>query len=777
MGRPELANGSRRCGGSPLILYHQEPPRGLVMGLRTLVAEDDPHQRRRVCDVLTAMGLDVVAVQDAERGLVEHLRSPFDLFVIDWVMPIMDGLTLCQRVRALPGGDCPYVLVVTGRDQPSDIEAVLEAGADDYIAKPVDADLLRTRIRIAKRRVESDARHREAKAALARSHADFHRVIERSPMGAFAHHEGRIVYVNAAACHTLGAAPEEILGKRFSDFVDRAVAETATRRMARFERTQVPPPPIEMDIIRGDGTVATARIIPATAAAYQGQRACFTILEDVTKQRAAERTLRTTQFAVDHAADAAFWIHADGHITYANHAACTLCGHSRAELVGRQYSTIDTSDPKELFARGRIQRESTIRRRDGSEVPVEIMANVVDFDGDRFVIAFARDLTERQRLQQGLARADRLASVGALAAGVAHEINNPLAYVIANLELLNEEVETAEREGTGRLDIKEIQQTLSDVTEGTTRVRHIVHDLKSFARSESDDVAKPVVVHEVLDVAIDIARNEIRHRAQLVREYADLPPTLANEGRLTQVFLNLLVNAAHAIPENGRGNQRITIRTRCAEGGWIEVDIEDTGAGIPKDVVDRIFDPFFTTKPQGVGTGLGLSICHGIVTALGGEIVVESLQGSGTCFTVRLQPADGVTTHPSGVAWPAAPSVGQRSMKILVVDDEPLICEGIRRALSGHQVVTAASGLDAIRNCESEDYELVICDVMMPDVSGMEVFDRVRRARPEFEERFVFMTGGAFTPRAREFLESVDNEQIIKPFSLRELRNMVARHA
>lgn len=747
--------------------------------MRTLLVEDDPGQRQTLASWLDELGLDVTVLADAHKGLMEHLRCPFDLLVVDWVMPGMDGLQLCHRIRSMPDGDRPYVLVVTGRDRASDLTEVLDSGANDYMAKPIERGLLQTRIRIAERRVASDKRHREAREALARSEADFRRVIERSPLGVFAHQDGAIAYVNAAACSTFGEQSAALIGTPFVTLVRQPFRDVAEKRAARFERTQVPPPPMEMELERPDGTIASVRCIPATAATYEGQRACFTILEDVTERLRAERELRTTQFAVDHAADAAFWVGSGGNITYANHAASRLCGYSRPDLVGRNFYELDPGAGRELFSRGSVQRESALVHRDGHSIPVEVTANVVELEGDKFLIVFARDLSERRRLQAGLQRADRLASVGALAAGVAHEINNPLAYIISNLELLAEETDGL---GAAFSEVApRFGRVLRQVTEGAHRVRRIVGDLKSFARVDEDETPRPVQVHDVLDVAIDIARNEIRHRATLVREYGDLPAVWGNSGRLTQVFLNLLVNAAHAIPENSSQRDTITVRTHLDGDEWVVVEIEDTGLGMSTDVVDRIFDPFFTTKPQGMGTGLGLSICHGIVTSMGGEVTVRSQPelgpGQGTTFSLRLAVAQAQTHPKRRKTWPELPRIKARSLRILVVDDEPLICDGIRRALVGHNVEVASGGRDAIRLCESLEFDLILCDVMMPDISGMEVFGRVRNTKPGFEARFVFMTGGAFTPKARDFLESIDNEQIIKPFSLRELRTLVARHA
>ncbi len=612
---------------------------------------------------LERLGLDVTVVPDAPRGLMEHLRRPFDLLVVDWVMPEMDGLQLSRRIRAMPGGDRPYILVVTGRDRPDDLAQVLDAGADDYVAKPADFALLQTRVRIAERRVASDARHRAAREALARSEADFRRVIERSPLGVVAQRGGSLVYANAAAGRTFGVAPGELLGTELAALAQPEYRDVVARRAARFERTQVPPPPMEMDLRRSDGQACVVRCIPATSAVYKGERAFFTLLEDITEQR---------------------------------------------------------------------------------------------------------------QLQASLQQADRLASVGSMAAGVAHEINNPLAYVITNLELMQEEL-IADQPVDGARLVARMRRILADAIDGSQRVRRIVGDLKRFARTDEDEPDRPLDVHAVLDVAIDIARNEIRHRATLVREFSDVPAVRGLEGRLAQVFVNLLVNAAHAVPEGDLAEHRIILRTRVAEDGQVEIEIEDTGAGIPSEILDRIFDPFFTTKPQGMGTGLGLSICHGIVSQMNGEIHVDSRVGEGTRFVVRLpaDPSSAVVARRRG--WSGPTQLADKRMRILVVDDEPLVCEGIKRALAAHDVTIAPSGRDAIRLCERGEFELVLCDVMMPDVSGMEVFGKIRNTRPGFEGRFVFMTGGAFTPTARAFLESVDNEQIIKPFSLRELRSLVAR--
>ena len=744
--------------------------------MRTLVVEDDDNQRRMLVHGLQDLGHEVDAVADGDAGLLAHLRQPYELLVIDWVMPKMDGLSLCQRVRAIPGPDRPYLLVVTGRDRPQDLAAVLDAGADDYLAKPIDETLLQTRVRIAEQRISGQRRHRQAQEALARSEVEFRRVIERCPLGIYAFRDHELVYVNAAGAKALAADRTGLVGRSVVDIVAPAERDTIGRRMERFERTDVPPPPCEAEFVRADGTAMTAWVIPMTRALLEGQRAAFVMFEDITERRAAERKLRLTQFAIEQAADAAMWLSRTGHVLYANQAACSLLGYTSAELQTKQATDLDAALARGGdaggWARGKASAVRTLfRTAKGRAVPVEVSSSILTFDGDEFVVVFARDLTERERMAANLQKADRLASVGSLAAGVAHEINNPLAYVISNLEVLHEDLQKQEGEGSDGM-----RKSVREAIDGVDRVRRIVGDLKSFARS-GDDESQAVDIHQVIDAAVDIASNEIRHRAELVRRYGDVPPVQGNPGRLTQVFLNLLVNAAHAIDE-GEPNQRITVRTR-EHGQRVMVEVSDTGSGIPADAIDRVFDPFFTTKPMGMGTGLGLSICHGIITALGGEIRVDSSVGEGSSFRVLLpqakahaevakpRPRLGVDSGPAPV----------RQLSILVVDDEPLIGEGIRRALRGHNVEVARGGREAIERCENGDFDLVLCDVMMPDLSGMEVYGKIRTTKPEFEAKFVFMTGGAFTPKARDFLDKVQAEHIEKPFSLRELRTLVNRRA
>jgi PAS domain S-box-containing protein len=389
-----------------------------------------------------------------------------------------------------------------------------------------------------------------------------------------------------------------------------------------------------------------------------------------------------------------------------------------------------------------------------------------------------RELAERQReLERRLIAADRLASVGTLAAGVAHEINNPLAYVTSNLDLLLEDV-GQHAGGSLSAPTAEWVELARDARQGCDRIRKIVRELMTFARPAEERRAA-VELQPVLDLSIDMARHEIRHRARLVKDFGDTPRVEADETHLGQVFINLLVNAAHAIPEgDARGNE-IRVVTGTDDEGRAFVEVHDTGVGIPEDVLGRLFDPFFTTKPVGAGTGLGLSVSHGIVTDMGGEITARNrTDRRGATFRVVL-PAATRAVAPDEDRPRAAAAPSARPARVLVVDDERSLGEVLAKILRGHEVTaltSAKQALEAIAKSEVPS-DVILLDVMMPEMSGMELYEQLLRAAPRLAERTVFMTGGAFTPAANAFLHRVPNTRIEKPFEPSAVRALVERLA
>jgi signal transduction histidine kinase len=380
---------------------------------------------------------------------------------------------------------------------------------------------------------------------------------------------------------------------------------------------------------------------------------------------------------------------------------------------------------------------------------------------------------ERRRMQEQLLISDRMASVGTLAAGVAHEINNPLAAVVANLELLTKDV-TRLADELGAADrMQDIFEELRDARESADRLRHIVRDLKVFSRSADDERRGPVDVRRVIESSLRMAWNEIRHRARLVKEYGAVPLVRANEPRLGQVLLNLIVNAAQAITEGNVEQNVIRVLTEVdSASGLVAVEVRDTGPGIPPEVLPRIFDAFFTTKPVGIGTGLGLSICHKIVSGLGGEIQVKSEIGKGTSFRVLLPPTVDEATLPAPLLV-VAPSA--RRGKVLIIDDEPVIARAIGRSLEReHEVTIESSANVALQQIVGgARFDVILCDLMMPQMTGMDLHRELQRANAEQAAQMVFLTGGAFTHGARTFLDEVPNQRIEKPFDTQQIRAIV----
>jgi PAS domain S-box-containing protein len=341
---------------------------------------------------------------------------------------------------------------------------------------------------------------------------------------------------------------------------------------------------------------------------------------------------------IDACPDAIF-VRRDQAILHVNEALLRLLGYARAEVLGRDPVDVFVhAEHRELVLEHRVRspdhtdlREHHWVRRDGTLVAVEVVGITVAFEGAPARIVLARDLTERRRLQDRLFVAGHMASVGTLAAGMAHEINNPLASVMANLHLLAEAL---------RAPPGELAELLADALAGAERVRVIVESLQTFARGDAERVER-LSLPRVVDEAVVLLVDELRQRARLVEDHRGSPEVEANPGRLLQVVVNLLTNAVQAIPPGQADQHEILVRTGTDAAGRAVLSVRDSGVGIPAERLPRIFEPFFSTKEPGGGAGLGLSIAHNIVTALGGEIAVESRAGAGSTFTVTLPAAPG----------------------------------------------------------------------------------------------------------------------------------------
>ncbi|MEO8212640.1 MAG: response regulator [Myxococcales bacterium] len=393
--------------------------------------------------------------------------------------------------------------------------------------------------------------------------------------------------------------------------------------------------------------------------------------------------------------------------------------------------------------------------------------------------------SERRQMSARLEEAEMLASLGRVAAGVGHEINNPLTFAILNLnqsmirlkamdsDAANGTLVLTEREPfQARLAV--LNEMLGDCQFGLERIRQTVSNLQRLSRHGRGDQG-PLDVRQVLEESISIAWNQIRHRARLVKNCAVVPPVTGNGAALGQVFLNMLVNAAQSIAEGDAERHQITISTFVRDDDEVVVEISDTGKGIAPEILAHVFEPFFTTKPVGVGTGLGLSISRQTVTDHGGRIEVDSDVDKGTTFRVVLPVA---VTGPAHVTDPEPFGRVARRVKrarVLVIDDEVAIGRVVVSALSAeHNVVVVNRATDAfLRFQAGERFDLVLCDVLMPVVSGPEVYATIKERWPDILPNLVFMTGGAFTPATAEFIGKAMTPLLPKPFRISDLAKLI----
>lgn len=582
---------------------------------------------------------------------------------------------------------------------------------------------------------------------------------------------GVYIEVNLRGCQMLGRTRDEVLGLNLREIVHPEDAQQRAVDLAKIETGQ--PYVSERRLLRRDGSSFVAEV--STTRLDDGRYLAF--VRDVTARREAEEAVQRAEASFRALLDvlpALVVVHRQGIIVYANATAAKACGYgSPAEMVGsRVIDLVYPDDRAGVAARIRrmvetgapegLERERFMRR-DGSHFEAEVIAFPLVFDGRPSLLAVATDATESAKLRAQLVHSDRLASIGLLAAGVAHEINNPLAYVLPNLERL------AEGLASPSPDLAALQENVRGALDGVRRVQKIVRDLGSFAREARDDTTATDVAAAV-ESALLLAEGELRFRARVTRDLAARSRVRANEGRLVQVLLNLVVNAAHAIPEGDASAHEVKVSTRDAPGE-VRITVSDTGEGIAREHLPRLFDPFFTTKAPGSGSGLGLSVCQSIVSSFGGRIEVESTRGAGSAFTVVL-PAVASTTPAPPAPTPSVPP-RERSVRprLLLVDDELNVRSVLQALLKGRYDVTPAASVAEAqgRITESADWQLILCDLMMPEVTGMDLYDWVEQEHPALASRMVFMTGGAFTARARELLDRLPDRWIEKPFDFEQL--------
>ena len=374
------------------------------------------------------------------------------------------------------------------------------------------------------------------------------------------------------------------------------------------------------------------------------------------------------------------------------------------------------------------------------------------------------DQTDRRRLQDQLIQSEKMSAIGQLIAGIAHDLNNPLASVIGFADFLLE----------GNDVPPPLVEPVRVIQQEAERAANIVRNLLNFARKQ-DHARRAIGLEPLLTATLTLLRTQmVSRRVEILLDVEDgLPAIDADVGQVQQVFVNLINNAAHAIESAGRAG-RVVVRARPWRDG-VAVEVSDDGPGMTAEVAAQVFEPFFTTKPEGQGTGLGLSICQGIVKEHGGRIVLSTAPGQGARFTVELPRSSRTAADPA----PAPAATSTPPLRILVIDDEPHILHYMRATLEawGHGVEVAGDGEEGLALAADGDFDLILSDLRMPRLTGREFFEALQQRNPEAASRVVFSTGDTVHGDTTAFLASQPHPFLNKPFSLAELRALLARAA
>lgn len=754
---------------SLLIGFERDRGEGLVVALA---------EHGHAASVATSTG-EALTLLEASPGslLVLHQRPGFD------------ASGACRVLRAAPGAATSIILVMVAGSDAALIEPLLDSGADDFFFDTPGDIAFRARLRVVDRVTTLHRKTTDDVDVL------FDLAVDLS---CIAHMDGRFRRVSPSWTTALGWSADELCSRPWLDFVH--------------------PDDQEKTIAAGLQLTTGANVI-GFANRYRTRDGGYRLLEwrlvpsvdrgliyasarDVTVERVQQEAMRdlaeNLSTTLSSIGDGVLSVDVHGAIVRLNPVAEKLTGWTERAARGRPVVEVfrivhahareTVLDPVTTALRENrivsLAKDAVLVRRDGTAVPIaDSCAPIRSASGsvNGAVVVF-RDITAERaakeahdQVQRQLVFSDRMASVSTLAAGIAHEINNPLSYITANLELVSEELQEM-KGGSSSARMQELEDMLADACKGAYRIKTIVRGLKTLSRAE-EERRTVVSVKDVLELAISMAFSEIKHRARLVKDYGEAPSVDADEARLGQVFINLLVNAAHSIPPGSMEDNQIRIVTSTDPTGRAVIEIHDTGAGIPANLMERIFDPLFTTKPVGIGTGLGLSICHSIIAGMGGEITVQSSVGKGSQFKVVL-PAARPTSSSEPLQAPASPSARIPVIKqasVLIVDDEQSVGTMLSRVLRDHDVTTHTKAREALELiCSGKHFDVILSDLMMPEMSGVEFYMQLAARCPEAAERVVFISG-AFTAATEDFLSSIPNERLEKPFDASAVRALVQR--
>jgi PAS domain S-box-containing protein len=606
----------------------------------------------------------------------------------------------------------------------------------------------------------------------------------------------RFTYMSPSVARVRGYTVEEVMAQSLEEVFTPSSVETAVKVFMEELAIESREPKdlfrvrtLEVEHTCKDGSTVWVEINASFIRDADGQPVgILGVSREITERRKSEEAQRRSEeryrTIVEEMDESYYEVDLAGNLTFVNDATCRRLGRSREELIGMKYKAYTPAEDTEtvfkiynrVYRAGEpvkgvpavaIAKDGSLRFVERSVFPLrDEEGKIIGFRG------ISRDVTERKMAEEERKQLElkaqitsRLASVGEMAAGVAHEINNPLTAVTGYAQLL-----------VGREDIpSDIRSDLEAINDGARRVAGIVRTLLAFSR-QTKPQRKLVDINELIESTLVLRAYHLRvNDIEVVTRLAtDLLETVADPGQIQQVLLNLIVNAEMEM-KLAHGKGKLTITTEKSRN-TIKICVKDNGPGIKPKVMDKIFDPFFTTREVGEGTGLGLSLCYGIVAEHKGKIYAESKPGKGATFIVEL-PVVTEVAPPK----PAKPDVkkSKKAVKarILVVDDEQAVRDVVNRVLTGegHKVETADNAADALNKIESKRYKLILVDIKMPGIDGVELYKRIQKINKSLARRVVFITGDIMGADTEKFLSETKVAHIDKPFDAEQLSTEVRR--
>ena len=770
-----------------------------------LVVDDDKAVRLLLRRVLEPGGYAVEEAEDGVQALSAYERLQPDLVLLDIMMPGIDGFATCARLRALPGGDRTPVLMITALDDKEAVDRAFEAGATDYITKPPHLDVLR-------HRVARLLRARQAEEALRASEAHLRDIFEAAQNISFITTgllgtEARILEFSPGAERIFGYSREEVIGKpvamlhlpedmaRFPEII-----ESMCQRQAGFAG--------ETTLVRKSGEQFPALFTTHPIFDAEGDiTATLGVSIDITKRKRAEEALRESEgrlkTILDSMRTGMVIIDAQTHVIVdANPVAIEMIGAPKEQIVGSVCHKYICSAEK-----GRCpitdlgqkvdNSERVLLKANGKSVPILKTVVSVMLDGREHLLDSFVDITERKRLEEQVQRQDRMAALGQLAGGVAHDFNNILMGITLSAQMLLDQ----------RNLPRDLAPDLEDILADAQRAGRLVEQILDFSRRSYFET-RPVDLNRFIQESVDMLRRTLPEDIRILLEVGRGRCVVnADPTRMQQMLVNLATNARDAMPGGGElriglsrveavpgeeppwlgqrpspngqrpspNGQRPSPNGQRPSPNWVCLAVSDTGSGMPPEVVSRLFEPFFTTKPVGQGTGMGLAQAHGIVEQHGGHIGVETEMGRGTTFRVYLPAHDGpaeAEEAPQAEEVLAAPE--RQRETILLVEDEDRVRKLCRRALEllGYRVLTAVDGRNALEVYRSaESVDLVLTDMVMPEMGGRELMWELRKMDPRVKG--VVITGYALADDLEELREEGILDVVHKPLDVGTLERVV----